>query len=137
MVHAAMLRWKWMERPLHSSRKCSRSSVTREQCMVSGDGCGLMWCALIGTAVEDVVPSVVEPSFGVGRILYTVLEHCFRVREGDEKRVWLAVPPAMAPISCSVLPLSSGDQELSNFVAKIGTESCSVAKLEFTAWCSS
>lgn len=37
--------------------------------------------------VEEVVPSVIEPSFGIGRVLYTVLEHCFRQRENDEKRL--------------------------------------------------
>ena len=36
--------------------------------------------------VEEVVPSVIEPSFGIGRILYAVLEHSFRQREGDEQR---------------------------------------------------
>lgn len=36
--------------------------------------------------VEEVTPSVVEPSFGIGRIMYAVLEHSFRQREGDEKR---------------------------------------------------
>lgn len=70
-------------------------------------------------AVVDVVPSVIEPSFGIGRILYAVLEHAFRVREGDEKRVWLAMPPAMAPINCSVLLLSNND-EFNPFVTKIG-----------------
>lgn len=64
------------------------------------------------------MPSVIEPSFGIGRILYAVLEHAFRVREGDEKRVWLSVPPAMAPISCSVLLLSNNDQ-FNPFVTKI------------------
>lgn len=36
--------------------------------------------------VEEIVPSVIEPSFGIGRILYAVLEHSFRQREGDEQR---------------------------------------------------
>lgn len=36
--------------------------------------------------VEEVVPSVIEPSFGIGRLLYAVLEHSFRQREGDEQR---------------------------------------------------
>lgn len=36
--------------------------------------------------VEDVTPSVIEPSFGIGRVMYAVLEHSFRQREGDEKR---------------------------------------------------
>jgi len=38
------------------------------------------------STVEDVLPSVIEPSFGIGRILYSVLEHNYHVREGDENR---------------------------------------------------
>ena len=36
--------------------------------------------------VREVVPHVIEPSFGVGRIMYAVLEHNFQTREGDEQR---------------------------------------------------
>lgn len=36
--------------------------------------------------VEEIVPNVIEPSFGIGRIMYTVFEHTFRIREGDEQR---------------------------------------------------
>ena len=36
--------------------------------------------------VEEIVPSVVEPSFGIGRIMYALFEHNFRMREGDEQR---------------------------------------------------
>jgi len=57
--------------------------------------------------VEEVVPSVIEPSFGVGRLLYAIFEHSFRVRADDEQRTYLALPPAIAPYKCSVLPLSS------------------------------
>ena len=32
------------------------------------------------------MPSVVEPSFGIGRIMYSIFEHNFKVREGDEQR---------------------------------------------------
>ncbi len=66
-----------------------------------------------------MLPSVIEPSFGIGRLLYVVWEHCFRVRDGDEQRVWLAVPPRVAPISCSVLPLSGNDQ-FNDFISEIG-----------------
>ena len=38
------------------------------------------------TLVEEFVPSVVEPSFGIGRIMYSIFEHNFKVREGDEQR---------------------------------------------------
>ena len=72
-------------------------------------------------SVVDVVPSVIEPSFGIGRILYTILEHSFRVRVEDEQRKWLALPSLVAPISCSVLPLS-GNEEFVPFIANIGEE---------------
>ncbi|CAG2067516.1 unnamed protein product [Timema podura] len=36
--------------------------------------------------VEEIIPSVIEPSFGIGRIMYALFEHNFRMREGDEQR---------------------------------------------------
>ncbi|XP_065896736.1 glycine--tRNA ligase-like isoform X2 [Dysidea avara] len=60
--------------------------------------------------VEDVLPSVIEPSFGIGRIMYSVLEHNYHVREGDENRGWLSLPAIVAPTGCSVLPLSSNEK---------------------------
>uniref|UniRef100_A0A914HW26 Glycine--tRNA ligase n=1 Tax=Globodera rostochiensis TaxID=31243 RepID=A0A914HW26_GLORO len=60
--------------------------------------------------VEEVTPSVIEPSFGIGRILYAVLEHSFRQREGDENRCYLELPPVIAPIKCSILPISSNER---------------------------
>jgi glycyl-tRNA synthetase len=54
----------------------------------------------------DVIPGVIEPSFGIGRIMYAVLEHNFHIREGDEQRSWLSLPAVVAPVKCSVLPLS-------------------------------
>ncbi|VDO51724.1 unnamed protein product [Onchocerca flexuosa] len=56
---------------------------------------------------EEFYPSVIEPSFGIGRIMYSVLEHSFRQREGDEQRVYFALRPVVAPIKCSVLPISA------------------------------
>ena len=72
-----------------------------------------------GEREDVVIPSVVEPSFGIGRILYTILEHSFSVREEDAKRVWLALPPMIAPISCSVLLLSANKQ-FEPFKGKLG-----------------
>lgn len=56
---------------------------------------------------EKFIPSVIEPSFGVGRILTAVFEHNFSTREGDEKRGVMSFSPLIAPIKVSVLPLSS------------------------------
>ncbi|CAL2038419.1 unnamed protein product [Caenorhabditis brenneri] len=60
--------------------------------------------------VQEITPSVIEPSYGIGRIMYALLEHSFRQREGDEQRTFLAFKPLVAPIKCSVLPISANDQ---------------------------
>ena len=68
--------------------------------------------------MEEVVPSVIEPSFGLGRIMYTILEHTFHVREGDEQRTFFSFPAVVAPFKCSVLPLSQ-NQEFMPFVKEL------------------
>lgn len=57
--------------------------------------------------VEEFVPSVIEPSFGIGRVMYGLFEHNFRVRKDDEQRTFFSLPPVIAPLKCSVLPLSN------------------------------
>ncbi|GAX27307.1 glycyl-tRNA synthetase [Fistulifera solaris] len=52
-------------------------------------------------------PSVIEPSFGMGRILYSLLEHSFYTREGDEQRTVMRFNPQVAPQKCAVFPISS------------------------------
>lgn len=54
---------------------------------------------------RNVVPSVIEPSFGIGRILYCMFEHAFYLREGDEQRAVLRFSPVVAPIKCTIFPL--------------------------------
>lgn len=71
--------------------------------------------------VEDYVPSVVEPSFGIGRIMYAVFEHTYRKRDNDEQRTYFAFPPLLAPYKCSILPLS-GNVEFKPFVTKISKQ---------------
>jgi len=67
---------------------------------------------------ENIQPSVIEPSFGLGRIMYSILEHAYNVREGDEQRSYLSLSSVVAPIKCAVLPLMVKD-ELTTFVSKI------------------
>ncbi|CAI0467737.1 unnamed protein product [Linum tenue] len=53
-------------------------------------------------------PSVIEPSFGIGRIIYCLFEHCFYTRPskaGDEQLNVFRFPPLVAPIKCTVFPL--------------------------------
>lgn len=58
---------------------------------------------------RNYVPNVIEPSFGVGRILYSVLEQSYWVRRDDtgknEKRAVYSLTPLMAPQKVAVLPL--------------------------------
>jgi glycyl-tRNA synthetase len=55
---------------------------------------------------EEVVPHVIEPSFGIDRILYTVLDHSFYEDAVDgETRAVLRFRPDVAPIEVAVLPL--------------------------------
>ncbi|RYP82962.1 hypothetical protein DL770_005475 [Monosporascus sp. CRB-9-2] len=57
--------------------------------------------------VREYTPNVIEPSFGIGRILYALCEHAYWVREGDEARSVLSFPPAIAPTKVIMMPLSS------------------------------
>ncbi|XP_039114086.1 glycine--tRNA ligase, mitochondrial 1-like [Dioscorea cayenensis subsp. rotundata] len=58
-------------------------------------------------------PSVIEPSFGIGRIIYCLYEHSFYTRpsksEGEQLNVF-RFPPIVAPIKCTVFPLVKNDQ---------------------------
>ena len=50
-------------------------------------------------------PSVIEPSYGIGRILYSVLEHSFSQRNGDEQRCVMSFKPCVAPIKVGIYRL--------------------------------
>lgn len=54
---------------------------------------------------KKIYPHVVEPSFGLERLLYIVLEHAYDER--DEKVV-LRLPPVVAPYHVAVFPLLTG-----------------------------
>merc|ERR1712236_117923 len=71
--------------------------------------------------VEEIIPSVIEPSFGIGRVMYAIFEHNFKVREGDEQRTYFSLPPVIAPLKCSLLPLSN-NQDFTPLVNKIRQE---------------
>ncbi len=62
------------------------------------------------------IPHVVEPSFGIDRLLYIVLERSYREREG---RVILSIPRHLAPIDAAVFPLVEGDERLSREAVRL------------------
>ncbi|GBF92515.1 hypothetical protein Rsub_04619 [Raphidocelis subcapitata] len=61
-------------------------------------------------AGRNFIPSVIEPSFGIGRILYCVFEHSYYTREGDEARAVLRFTPLVAPVKATVFPLVQKEQ---------------------------
>jgi len=83
---------------------------------------------LLPTAVREFTPNVIEPSFGFGRILYTLLEHSFWCREQDIERgvcisnssrlcfltlgyrKVLSLPPIIAPTKVLIVPLSAKEE---------------------------
>jgi len=58
---------------------------------------------------EKYIPWVIEPSHGIGRIVYCIFEHCFKVRKEDAQRTYFTFPPLIAPVKCSILPLINNE----------------------------
>lgn len=60
---------------------------------------------------ENVIPHVIEPSFGIDRIIYAVLEHSYHEEtvEGEQRTV-LRLPVSIAPIKVAVLPLLTREE---------------------------
>jgi glycyl-tRNA synthetase len=62
---------------------------------------------------EKYVPHVIEPTWGVDRSFLAVMLDSYREEgEGDAKRVWLALPPKLAPYKVAVFPLLKNKPEL-------------------------
>lgn len=59
---------------------------------------------------RNYTPSVVEPSFGIGRILYCIFEHTFYTRPDDGQKTVFRFAPMIAPIKATVFPLMQNDE---------------------------
>ncbi|ORY50183.1 hypothetical protein BCR35DRAFT_310751 [Leucosporidium creatinivorum] len=68
--------------------------------------------------VREFVPNVIEPSFGIGRILYSLLEHSYWAREDDVNRGVLSLPPTIAPIKVLIVPIS-GNTEFKPLIREV------------------
>ncbi|XP_061337119.1 glycine--tRNA ligase, mitochondrial 1 [Gastrolobium bilobum] len=76
------------------------------------------------------IPSVIEPSFGIGRIIYCLFEHSFYMRPskaGDEQLNVFRFPSFVAPIKCTVFPLVQNQKY--EEVAKDISKSLTAAKI--------
>ncbi len=59
---------------------------------------------------EQITPHVIEPSFGVDRLFYTLLVHAYDEDEVDgEERTVLRLEPEVAPVEVGVFPLMDKD----------------------------
>ncbi|MCZ7391892.1 MAG: glycine--tRNA ligase [Candidatus Methanoperedens sp.] len=89
---------------------------------------------------ENIIPHVIEPSFGIDRIVYSLLEHSYFEEEtaeieetGDEeekKRIVLRLPPEIAPVQAAVLPLLTREELMkpaNEIVKKLRTKGILVA----------
>lgn len=70
---------------------------------------------------HNYTPSVIEPSFGIGRILYCVFEHCFYTRPDDTQKTVFRFSPSIAPIKTTVFPLLQR-QELNDVATSISLD---------------
>jgi glycyl-tRNA synthetase len=84
---------------------------------------------VVKTHGRNFTPSVIEPSFGVGRIMYCLYEHCFYTRPytpGEQVSSVFRFPPLIAPIKCTVFPLIQREilnlkaKQISNSLTRVG-----------------
>ena len=59
---------------------------------------------------ERITPHVIEPSFGIDRILYSVLLHSFQSSESEEDKDYFKLSNSIAPIQIGVFPLMNKDK---------------------------
>eukprot|EP00892_Ulva_mutabilis_P007080 jgi/Ulvmu1/4744/UM020_0028.1 len=59
---------------------------------------------------RNYTPSVIEPSFGIGRVLYCIFEHTFYTRPDDAQKTVFKFAPMIAPIKVTVFPLMQNEE---------------------------
>ncbi|RLM71550.1 glycine--tRNA ligase [Halorubrum sp. Atlit-8R] len=72
---------------------------------------------------EHITPHVVEPSFGVGRTVQTLLAHAYETDEVDgEERTYLSLAPEVAPQDAAVFPLVTNDDRLTALADEVAAD---------------
>ena len=65
---------------------------------------------VIDTRGEDIVPHVIEPSYGIDRMCYALLEQAYDEDTAEgEKRTVMRLSPKVAPVQVAVFPLMTRD----------------------------
>jgi glycyl-tRNA synthetase len=76
---------------------------------------------------KRVLPHVIEPSFGLERLFWSILENCYR-RDKTREWEWLALPPKIAPYHAAIFPLMKKDglsekaQEIAEKLRAVGLD---------------
>jgi glycyl-tRNA synthetase len=74
---------------------------------------------------EWFIPHVVEPAFGIDRIIWHLLDHCYEETDkGGENYSYLRLPSSVAPVDVCVLPLYEKDG-MGELAATIHRDLCS------------
>ncbi|KAH0593494.1 hypothetical protein MHUMG1_08632 [Metarhizium humberi] len=73
---------------------------------LTSDVCSIKQTTRVETT-REYTPNVIEPSFGIGRILYSILEHVYWSRPQDIAREVLSLPILVAPVKVLLVPLSN------------------------------
>jgi glycyl-tRNA synthetase len=83
------------------------SFKTEEQNVYDGTCFGYLFMLFLSSLllIEHFTPHVIEPSFGISRLVYAILEQNFYLRDGDEPRAVLSFPPVIAPVAVTIFPL--------------------------------
>jgi glycyl-tRNA synthetase len=84
-------------------------TVDGKELEVPKEGFEIMWRE-IKESGEYITPHVIEPSYGIDRILYALLEHAYMETEKEgERYTVLRLRPTVAPIKVGVFPLMPRD----------------------------
>ncbi|KAF8532660.1 hypothetical protein JB92DRAFT_3103358 [Gautieria morchelliformis] len=76
---------------------------------------------VVTQSMWEFIPNVIEPLFGLGHILYMLLEHSFWTCGDDEKKGVLLLPILVAPIKVLIVTLSA-KEELKPLVQEVSAK---------------
>lgn len=71
----------------------------------------------MANVAEPMIPCVIEPSFGIDRLIYAMLFLNFKKR--DDTKYYMTLPSKTAPYTGAVLPLLTNNKELIDITKKI------------------
>jgi glycyl-tRNA synthetase len=68
---------------------------------------------------EEYFPNVIEPSFGIDRLMYSIFEQNAWIRKEDEQRIVLSLPKDLSPYDVAIFELIVKNDEIVNLASTI------------------